>query len=80
MTREFTSSRFRFLNDPPVTTRPFSITVDPDKCIGCTACARKCPVMCISGTVKQPHVIDQSLCIKCGACFDTCKFNAIIKK
>jgi NADH-quinone oxidoreductase subunit F len=52
----------------------------PEKCIGCTACARKCPVMCISGTVKQPHVIDQSLCIKCGACFDTCKFNAIIKK
>ncbi|MEF3694212.1 MAG: NADH-ubiquinone oxidoreductase-F iron-sulfur binding region domain-containing protein [Candidatus Cloacimonadota bacterium] len=52
----------------------------PEKCIGCTACARKCPVNCISGTVKQPHVIDQSLCIKCGACFDTCKFNAIIKK
>ncbi len=52
----------------------------PEKCIGCTACARKCPVNCISGTVKQPHVIDQSLCIKCGACYESCKFNAITKK
>ncbi len=50
-----------------------------DKCVGCTACARKCPVNCISGTVKQPHVIDQSKCIKCGACFKTCKFDAITK-
>ncbi len=53
--------------------------IKPDKCIGCTACARKCPVNCISGTVKQPHVIDQSKCIKCGACFKTCKFDAITK-
>ncbi len=51
----------------------------PDKCVGCTACARKCPVNCISGTVKQPHVIDQSRCIKCGACFKSCKFSAITK-
>ncbi len=51
----------------------------PDKCIGCTACARKCPVKCISGTVKQPHVIDQSKCIKCGACFTSCKFKAVTK-
>lgn len=48
-----------------------------DKCIGCTACARVCPVNCISGTVKQPHMIDQSRCIKCGACMSKCKFNAI---
>lgn len=53
--------------------------VIPDKCIGCTACARQCPVHCISGSVKQPHVIDQDACIKCGACFKTCKFNAITK-
>ncbi len=51
----------------------------PEKCIGCTACARKCPVNCISGTVKQPHLIDQERCIKCGACYQACKFNAITK-
>ena len=52
----------------------------PDKCKGCTACARKCPVGAISGTVKEPHVIDTAKCIKCGACMETCKFGAIIKK
>ncbi len=51
----------------------------PDKCVGCTLCARKCPVNCISGTVKQVHTIDQSKCIKCGACYTSCKFNAITK-
>lgn len=48
-----------------------------DKCIGCTICARKCPVNCISGEKKAPHVIDQEACVKCGACFDGCKFDAI---
>lgn len=51
----------------------------PDKCIGCTTCARNCPVNCISGVVKQPHVIDQSRCIKCGTCYSKCKFQAIIR-
>lgn len=48
-----------------------------DKCIGCTACARVCPTSCISGKVKEMHHIDQANCIKCGACYTTCKFKAI---
>lgn len=54
--------------------------VNPEKCIGCTACARVCPVNCISGKVKEVHFIDQSKCIKCGACQAACKFSAIDKK
>ncbi len=56
-----------------------SYSIQPDKCKGCTACARKCPVGAISGTVKNPHVIDKAKCIKCGACMATCKFGAIVK-
>ena len=57
-----------------------SYEIQADKCRGCTACARQCPVGAISGSVKEPHVIDKNKCIKCGACMDTCKFGAIIKK
>lgn len=53
--------------------------IKAEKCIGCTACARKCPVNCISGKVKEVHVIDQTKCIKCGACFEACKFEAVIR-
>ena len=49
----------------------------PEKCIGCTICDRNCPVSCISGARKEAHVIDQAACIKCGNCFDVCKFAAI---
>ena len=50
-----------------------------DKCKGCTACARKCPVSAISGAVREAHAIDKAKCIKCGACIATCKFGAIVK-
>ncbi len=57
-----------------------SYSILADKCRGCTLCARQCPVNAISGTVKNPHVIDKEKCIKCGACIEKCKFGAIIKK
>ena len=54
-----------------------SYVIDPEKCIGCGACSRVCPVSAISGEKKMPHEIDQSKCIKCGSCYEKCKFNAI---
>ena len=52
----------------------------PDKCKGCTLCARNCPVKAITGSVKQPHVIDTAKCVKCGLCMANCKFGAIVRK
>jgi len=52
-------------------------TILADKCTGCTACSRSCPVGAISGEKRQPHVIDADKCIRCGACYDKCKFTAI---
>ena len=54
--------------------------IDPEKCKGCTKCARNCPASAISGEVKQPHVIDPAKCIKCGACMENCAFGAISRK
>ncbi|CEQ16066.1 NADH-quinone oxidoreductase subunit NuoF [Paraclostridium sordellii] len=51
-----------------------------DSCIGCTKCSKICPAGCITGKVKEKHEIDITKCLKCGACMDNCKFNAIIKK
>jgi NADH:ubiquinone oxidoreductase subunit F (NADH-binding)/(2Fe-2S) ferredoxin len=54
-------------------------TIDETKCMGCTACARKCPANAIHGERRQPHSIDQAACLKCGACMSTCRFGAIVR-
>ena len=51
--------------------------IDPDKCIGCTKCARNCPASAITGKVKSPHEIDTAKCIKCGTCLSNCPVKAI---
>ncbi len=53
-------------------------TIDPEKCKGCTLCAKKCPAKAISGELKKPHVIDSELCIRCDQCRANCKFGAIV--
>ncbi len=53
--------------------------INPVKCIGCSACARVCPVNCIAGKPKEKYVIDEDQCISCGACFTACRFDAVIK-
>ena len=57
-----------------------SYVIDPEKCKGCSKCARNCPVNAISGEIKSPYTIDQEKCIKCGACIDNCPFKAIERK
>ena len=57
-----------------------SFHIVADKCKGCTACARNCPVGAISGAVREPHIIDLNKCIKCGACMEKCRFGAIVKQ
>ena len=54
--------------------------IEEEKCKGCTACARVCPVGAISGSVRNPHKIDTAKCIKCGACIQKCRFGAIVKE
>jgi NADH-quinone oxidoreductase subunit F len=54
--------------------------IDPEKCKGCSKCARNCPVNAITGEIKSPFTINQEKCIKCGACVSNCPFKAIERK
>ena len=51
--------------------------INPNKCIGCSACSINCPVKAISGEIRKPFKIDQTKCIKCNKCYESCKFNAV---
>jgi ferredoxin len=54
-----------------------TIDIEKDKCKGCTACSKVCPVSAITGSVKQSHVIDPAKCVRCKMCIEKCKFGAI---
>ncbi len=56
-----------------------SYTIDPQKCKGCSLCAKNCPVGAISGEIKKPYTIDSTKCVKCGLCVEKCRFGAISK-
>jgi len=58
----------------------FYYEIDPEACTGCTLCAKRCPEAIITGEKKKPHRLDQEKCIKCGICYDACKFDAVVIK
>jgi len=60
-------------------TKKHTYSIIANKCIGCTKCAKVCPVECITGSIKNPHIIDESQCIACGACYTVCPVNAVEK-
>jgi len=55
-----------------------SFSIDSEKCTGCGACVRVCPVDAIAGEKKKPHQLDQSKCVKCRGCYEACKFDAVV--
>jgi NADH:ubiquinone oxidoreductase subunit F (NADH-binding)/(2Fe-2S) ferredoxin/NAD-dependent dihydropyrimidine dehydrogenase PreA subunit len=55
-------------------------SIDPEKCVGCLRCLRACPTGAITGEKREPHTLNQGLCIRCGACYDVCKFDAVIRQ
>jgi NADH-quinone oxidoreductase subunit F len=55
-----------------------TISIDPEKCTGCGACLKVCPVDAIMGEKKKPHQLDQSKCVKCRGCYEACKFDAVV--
>ena len=57
----------------------FQYRIDPDKCKGCTLCARNCPADAITGKVREVHHIDTDKCVRCGVCMEKCRFNAVYK-
>ncbi len=57
-----------------------SYEIDAEKCVGCTLCARNCPMNCISGELKKTHVINPDICIRCGICKQVCNYNAVLVK
>ena len=61
-----------------VCTKLTSFAIDPEKCKGCTACAKACPAGAISGELKTPHHIDKTICISCGSCREACRFGAVM--
>jgi NADH:ubiquinone oxidoreductase subunit F (NADH-binding)/(2Fe-2S) ferredoxin len=54
--------------------------IDPEKCVGCGACRKGCPAVCISGQPRVIHAIDQTRCIRCGRCYEVCRFDAVKRK